>query len=474
MYKTKKVWMILFIALISISLLACGQEDPLAVGKTQINFWGWGDAAEVSVFRGLVNQYNETNTDNIYVNYTQRPASGYQSSMEQTLSGSRAPDIFYVGDGSLKTWVELDFLYDITEFVEQSDVIDLDNIWDTAVQRYRYDKDTRTSDEDSPLYALPKDIGPTVIYYNVDAFAEVGVTVISKDLDDPTITVAESVGYNIEEKIFNNRIAMTWEEAEELAKLLSREHNSNSPTDYGYYTEWWFNYLWSIGGDVITYENGNYRFSLGDTEANGENLPSNREAFEYFVSLSTQLNISPRPNTINTVGKTNYFTSERVAMMVDGRWSTVTIRRDARFEWDVAPLPKHENGVLAGHSGSMGFGIWNRSQRAQEAFKFMEFLAGPVGQSAQAETGFNVPNQIDIAHSDVFLQPNQSPRNAQAFLDAADHQTEGDWAYLPDGAWISVWAPTLNGAVLGGQMTVAQFFQQYTEATNNVLRSYTN
>ncbi len=469
----KKLWIFILMAAVVGLMVACDEEDPLAEGKTQINFWGWGDQSEVAVFRQLVDEYNETNQDNIYVNYTQKPASGYESSMEQTLSGSRAPDIFYVGDGTIKKWVELDYLYDITDLVEASSIIDLENIWPTAIQRYRYDKTTRTSESDSPLYALPKDIGPTVIYYNVDAMKAVGIEVISKDLDDSTITPEESVGYNAEEMIFNNRIPMTWEETETLSKLLTKKHNPSSPTDYGYYTEWWFNYVWSVGGDVLEYEDGTYRFSLGDTTSNGEGLPTNREAFQHFVDLSTVHETSPKPNTISTVGKTNYFTTGKVAMMVDGRWSTVTIRKDAKFDWDVAPLPKHENGVLAGHSGSMGFGIWKRSSKTAEAFKFMEFLAGPEGQAAQAETGFNIPNQIDLASTEVFLQSDQKPKNAQAFIDAAMYQKPGDWAYLPDGAWITVWAPTLNGAVLNGQLSVEQFFNQYTSATNSILVTYT-
>jgi len=467
----KKIAIIAVLILSILFLYACGDDDSIAKGKTQINFWGWGDQSEVAVFRQLVDYYNATNTDNIYVNYTQKPASGYETSMEQILSGSRGPDIFYVGDGSLKKWVELDLLYDITDLVAESEIIDLGEIWPTAVQRYRYDKTTRTSTPSSPLYALPKDIGPTVIYYNADAFRDVGVTIVSKDPDDPTVTENEMRGYNIEEKIFNNRIPMTWEEAEALAKLLTKSYNPASPTDYGYYTEWWFNYVWSIGGDVIAYDDGKWRFSLGDDRADG-NLPSTREAFEYFVSLSTKLNISPKPNTISTVGKTNYFTSGKVAMMVDGRWSTVTIRKDAQFDWDVAPLPKHKDGVPAGHSGSMGFAIWKHSRRAREAFKFMEFMAGPAGQAEQAKTGFNIPNQISLAQSDVFLQPDQKPKNAQVFVDAAYYQTPGDWAYLPDSAWISVWAPTLNGAVLNGQMSVDEFFATFTDQTNEMLKRY--
>ncbi|WP_025724391.1 ABC transporter substrate-binding protein [Acholeplasma granularum] len=470
----KKVLSITLLILSLSILAACGGKDPLAEGKTQINFWGWGDQSEVAVFRSLVDQYNETNEDNIFVNYTQKPSSGYESSMERTLSGSRAPDIFYVGDGTVKKWVELDYLYDITELVNNSEVIDLENIWPTAVSRYRYNKENRTSNETDPIYALPKDIGPTVIYYNADALKAVGVTIVSKDLDDATITSEEQQGFNLEAKIFNNRIPMTWEETQELSYLLTKKHNANAITDYGYYTEWWFNYVWSVGGDVLTMNNnGDYEFSLGSETPNGENLPSTRDAFKHFVDLSTVHETSPKPNTISTVGKTNYFTTGKVAMMVDGRWSTVTIRKDANFDWDVAPLPVHENGIQAGHSGSMGFGIWKRTSKSQEAFKFMEYLSGPIGQAAQSETGFNIPNQIDLANTEVFLQSDQKPKNAKTFIEAAMHQRPGDWAYLPDSAWITVWAPTLNGAVLNGQTNIDQFFNQVTSATNQILKTYT-
>lgn len=474
----KKLFILLLLILGSFFLYGCkDDDDPLKEGKTEIAFWGWGDKLEVEVFRQLVDTYNQTNDANVYVNYVQKPAASYESSMEQILSGTRAPDIFYVGDGSLKKWVELDFLYDITELVNKSEVIDLDDIWPQGIQRYRYDKTTKLSLETSPLYALPKDIGPTVIYYNVDALKVVGVTVVSKDLDDETITDEEKHGYNIEKKIFNNRIPMTWEEAQALSYLLTKSHNSNSPTDFGYYTEWWFNYVWSVGGDVVELNSENYyEWSLGKTTKNYSSsnveLPSNREAFKHFIDLSVVHKTSPKPNTISTTGKTNYFTSGKVAMMVDGRWSVVTIRRDAKFDWDVAPLPVHKDGVLAGHSGSMGFGIWKKSKKVEAAFDFMEYMAGPEGQSAQAETGFNIPNQISIANTEVFLQPNKKPANAQAFIDAVAYQRAGDWAMLPDGAWINVWAPTLNGSVLNGELSLDEFFNRFAQKTNELLRNY--
>lgn len=482
----KKRLVILLVVMFSLLLVSCkGKDDGGDLDlndttkQTTINFWGWGEAEEVAIFKNLINKFNEENEYNVKVNYTQKPSDGYVSSLEQILSGSRAPDVFLVGDGELKKWATLDFLLPVDNYIKDSTVIDTNDMWQSSISRYRFNTKNMTSNSEDPLYGLPKDVGPTVIYYNVDAFKSVGVTTISKSIDDPSITENEKRGYNPETKVFNNRIPMTWEECEELSKLLTKSYNSSSPTDYGYYTNWWFNYGWSVGGDVTHLdENGNFVFTLGDETSVGvgqdgvTQLPSMRDAFKYFVSLSTSLKISPKPNTLNSVGKTNYFSNGKVAMMVDGRWSVVTLRKDCSFEWDVAPLPKHKNGEQAGHSGSMAYGIWSKSKKPFAAYKFIEFMAGPEGQTALAKTGFNVPNQKSIANTDVFLQKDQMPKNSIVFLEAAEFQRPGDWTYLPDNAWIQEWAPVLNGSVLNGELSVESFFEQVTNKTNKILKQY--
>ena len=45
-----------------------------------------------------------------------------------------------------------------------------------------------------------------------------------------------------------------------------------------------------------------------------------------------------------------------------------------------------------------------RTSKGAEAFKFMEYLAGPIGQAAQAATGFNIPNQMDLAQTKCFYK----------------------------------------------------------------------
>ena len=55
--------------------------------------------------------------------------------------------------------------------------------------------------------------------------------------------------------VFNNRIPMNWDELEDLAMVFSPKANPNATqqfgTEYGMFTEWWFNYGWSVGGDCL-------------------------------------------------------------------------------------------------------------------------------------------------------------------------------------------------------------------------------
>lgn len=497
-------------------------------GKKIIEFWGWGDEAETSVFQQLVDQFN-AQSENVYVNFTKRPSGTYDQSL-QTKLGSRQPvDVAFVGDSSIKKFASISatpLIEDLTPYIENSDVINLDDMWDTQMQRFQFDTDTFQYSPNAPIWGLPKDLGPTVVCYNKTAMNLAEITVIENKPIEEITAEDEKHGYYVKnnQKYFNNSIPMTWEEMLEIGKILTKEQNPASPTDFGFYSQWWFFLGWSIGGDVIrfvendnpAYYGGYWDFTLGDTSRNyivkkgnsvivGEKtytegeiigykdkglltendklkcieLPSMREAFDFFVSLDTGKNaqgidignkISPKPS--DSIDST-LFTSGKLAMYVEGRYMVPEFRRDITFEWDVAPLPKHKDGIEAGHSGSMCLVMSSRSKNKAEAFSLIEYLSGPIGQEALVKTGFNVPNQKSLANSEVFLNSELPPFNNEVFLRAAQIQRGGDWTYLPDDAWIAIWAPTLNGDVRNGYKTIDQLFSLYSNDVKTKLKTYT-
>ena len=543
----------------------------------RVEFWINGDEYELEVFQDLVDRFNKKYEGSIQVDLKQKPSDGYETAVQTALMGSKL-DVFYVGDAGYKSYAEQGLLYDITDLVANSPIYDLSKMWSNVITRYKYDVNTKLSGTASGrYYGVPKDIGPTVIYYNETEFVKAGITIISVDADDLDaynngakddrgntksdvglggVTVKEYGYFTANgQKYFNNQIPMSWDETVEVANIL--QNSMSNPNAYGYFTEWWFNYGWSVGGDCIefiptsdsSYNGGWYDFTLSDgtpnyivaddvssvtvngttyyagqiisyqdklglnmTSSAGEiysknitsevlglvsegklnELPSQREAFTEFVRLAAKTStvvdtvdgeklygygITPTPASIGSdAGKTQAFAQGEIGMLVDGRWN-VTYFRDADsgvdFVWDVCPLPMYReynvsgfgaerevtvHGIEAGHSGSVGLCINNNSTVKNAAWKFIEFIGSEEGQSAQAEKGFAIPLQVELANSEVFLQSDKMPHNSKIFIDAAEIQGAGDWWYLTDNAWIDDWAGVLNGDVRNGKMSMTEFF----------------
>ncbi len=537
MKKFKRIVASVVCMLLALFLFAgCGSKVDLT-GKTVVTLWAWGDEAETNAFTQLFNDYNAENEDNIFVNFVKKPSSNYYTMLETALGGREPPDLFYVGDSYVKRYADK-YLEDLTPYVEKSSVIDLDDIWGTLMERYIFDTETYRYSEDAPSWGLPKDIGPTVIYYNEDVFKAAGITVISADDEDGDGQVSyngqtyEARGYDPEAKVFNNRIPVEWDlsgnsDFDQLNDLLASgtTDTSKHTSEWSFYSSWWFCFGWSVGGDCVqfvetddpAYNGGYYEFTLdndypnymvlednvmidGETYTAGafvdyysldymaehtdetanlvsqgkvKELPSILDAVEYWIDLFYN-DVSPSPRDISN--EASLFINQQVAMFVQGRYNVVDFRSNCNFAWDVAPLPKHADGVEAGHSGSMCVAMSKNSQQKEAAFKVLEYISGPEGQNALAETGFNVPNQISVATdpNGAFLSSDQRPYNNEVFLRAAEYERGGDWTYVTDDAWIEIWSPTFNGAVLNGEMTVEQMFATYKTRVNDQLKTYTS
>lgn len=313
---------------------------------TIINFWGWADKYEEAAFTQLVKNFNEKYAGVVKVNYTPKASSGYSDNFVVNMLGG--PDIAYAEEKYFKTYADQGVLYDVTEFYNTSvenyvssngiNGLDAADMFSYTTERYRYDPVTTTSLPNDPLYGIAKDLAPTAIYFNTKFFAAAGVTVVSET--EESIAAYNKLHPESKKQIkafyrengsyyFNKSIAMSWQECKELAQLLQTQGGA----PYGFFSEWWFNYGFSVGGDCIEYlktddeqfNGGYYEFTLNDSSKNyivkddyegelnvngtkysaGEiisyadkqsltdeqkaacnELPSQREAFTEFVRLS--------------------------------------------------------------------------------------------------------------------------------------------------------------------------------------------
>lgn len=199
---------------------------------------------------------------------------------------------------------------DTTEF----DVSDISEALMAAYKMEYVPKDGKTylnvSSENADLYGLPSGTSPSVIFYNTTMMAKSGIAVISMteeeiaeynaahgtnlvprgyhvyssnpaaDLVKVSSTTYNEVNlYGVKQenvtgyRVFNNKIAMNWEELYALAAVLTPSYNSANPgkaSEKGFTSEHWFWLGWSIGGDCLSYdeEAGTLKFTLGENNRN--------------------------------------------------------------------------------------------------------------------------------------------------------------------------------------------------------------
>lgn len=311
----KKFICVIFAAILfSVTLFGCG-----GVGNSNVKFWVYGDESELEIYTIMTEEFNETygKENGIKVDISTKPPGNYESLIQTVSTSKSGPDVFLCIEDNFKKWVNMGFLTDMTQYLDAVNDIDVSDVYATTVDRLRYDRENNTSNSDDPLYGLPLDTKPSALYYNESMFEKAGIIVISVDEENldawndgkvadnrgktradyeaehpelKGVTVPNKgyyrsiypytvdVGWTYPDEnevlVFNNCIAMNWDEIEDLAMLFTPSYNTSAAaefgTDFGYFNEWWFNYGWSVGGDCLTdlSGNGDWNFSLLDYTPN--------------------------------------------------------------------------------------------------------------------------------------------------------------------------------------------------------------
>ena len=413
-------------------LLLCLAAAPLTAqddGPIELTYLHWADPTADRVFQELIDQFNAENPD-IIITLEGVPSAGYVDFLLTSIAGGTPPDIALMPDGDFAVFAPRGALVSIEEFVNASEIIDLDAVWPSGPDRYRFDPETGQF-MTGPIYVLPRDVGPTALTINVDLFNELGVPL--PDLSVP----------------------MTWDELIATGTALTTDANGLHPNEEGFDAE----NLATVGIGTLTvpgwglgpiFSNGGHYVSEDGRTWIAHEDQNTIDALQFLSDLIHVHRITPPPTMLEGMNVWQLFDTGRVGMNWDGRWATTGYRERLDFEFDVRPFPVGNSGEIrafaagcsiSGWSGSVGLAIIAGSKGAEnpeQAYRFIEFIYGPAGQLAQAALGYNIPAQIELANTDAFLQPDQMPANAQIFLEAARCQLPGPWSFVPH--WF-VWQP---------------------------------
>lgn len=316
----KKAVCLLF-ALVMMAGMFTGCKGDDAGDSTVINFWVYGSTEQLAMYNKLVDTFNTTYAADkgFTVRLTTKPNGTYESTILYTANSDSGPDVILVADAEFKKYAAMGFFSDIQAELDAVTDIDISDVMSSVSDRFKYNVQTNTSSASDPFYALPLECQPMALYYNEDVLEAAGIIIISVDEEDMEAwnnnEIADKRGHkksdfaqlndiNVPKKgffrsenpyvsalgydwskvskneilVFNNRIAMNWDEVEDIASIFSAETNPDPQkksvtaynTTYGYFTENWFNYGWSVGGDCLmdlTGE-GDWNFSLLDPTSN--------------------------------------------------------------------------------------------------------------------------------------------------------------------------------------------------------------
>ncbi|MEV6278092.1 sugar ABC transporter substrate-binding protein [Nocardia sp. NPDC051832] len=215
-------------------------------------------------------------------------------------------------------------------------------------------------------YALPEQWSGVFLYYNRQLFATAGLTPPAR-WDD----------------------AWTFEEFLDAAQQLTRREGSRTK-QWGFADAWvpYFSaacFGMNNGAEWFTPSVNPTRTNLGD--------PRFAAGFQFYADLAVRHRVAPKVADQQSVSAPDLFRRGRAAMAMGGHWLYSEFAGQDDLDIDLTVLPRGPHGGPGAITdvGCTGLSIAADSPRIEQAWEFVKFATGPVGQAIVASSGLFVP-----------------------------------------------------------------------------------
>ena len=118
------------------------------------------------------------------------------------------------------------------------------------------------------------------------------------------------------------------------------------------------------------------------------------------------------------------FAVGKAAIALGGHWRYQTFMRADGLDFDVTSLPvgpRRQGRPARSNIGSTGLAIAASSQRKEQAWKFVKFATGPVGQALIGESSLFVPVLRSALNSTGFAKAHQRVGNLAVLTQGPAH-----------------------------------------------------
>ncbi len=366
------------LVLLMLAGVGCGRSTS---DITTLQLSTWGSAQEITVLKSLLSEFERTHP-RIHVDLLHIPENYYQK-LHILVAGDMAPDVIFTNSISFPIYAAHGVFRDLRPFLRKQSGLSEADFYTPALKAFTW----QGEQDQAILGALPRDISNVVIFYNKDLFKAAGVP-------EP-------------------KAGWTWEEFRQTALAVTQDRNNDGDADvfgFSFYSQpplFWLPFVWSAGGDL---------FSADLKHVMLDQAPA-LQGLQFYADLRNKWHVAPQKVESGGATMSQLFMQQKLAMMVNGRWSVPVLREQAKFNWDVVPLPVGPSGQSRVGIDASGYAIAATSPHPNESFELIRFLLSKEAISKVTESGLIVPARPDVAQSDVFLGVHQDPAHSRAFLD---------------------------------------------------------
>lgn len=357
---------------------AAGGPAAPAVASGQIALLITADPPEEAAYRTLLAAFQESEPL-VIIDLVNMPS--LNDMVRQLLldfaSGTPA-DLFLLSYRRYPAFAAKQTLTDLAPYLAASTVIRATDFYAQALDALTWQQQ---------LYGIPHNLSGLLVYYNKTLFDGAGVAYPNAD--------------------------WTWDDCVEMAQALTLDHDGDGVREvWGLGTDAITMrvapFIWMAGGDLVDEPDQPTRLALDTPEA--------RHALAWFVALQTEHGVVPDPVTEKAESHEARFINGRLAMYLESRRVTPSLRQHTSIDWDVAPLPRLDQPSTVLHADA--FCLAAQSQHKAAAWSLIEYATAPAGQTILTRTGRVVPSNKQVATSPAFLDPAAKPASSQHFIDA--------------------------------------------------------
>jgi multiple sugar transport system substrate-binding protein len=332
------------------------------------------------------------------------------------LAAGTAPDVWNQDASSLARLIDSGYVLDMNECVALVPELDLERFFPSVLAIHQ-------REEGGPIYGLPNDFTPMVIYYSNKALERAGV--------EPP------------------QAGWTWDEFVEFAKSVTLDANGNnalSPDfDAENVTQWgfrvrrfafeWIYRVWQNSSDVISPD--------GTTASGYLDSPESIAAITWLRDLVTEQQVAPPPTTLDQmvqqVGFLDRFLVGDFAMFDRGHWELVGLRANQNFEegaFGVVGQPQNTDRATVLYESGFVIRADIPEEKKLAACQFVAAATDRGYQDTKVLTGIAISG--NQAAAEAAIEQSADPAIEQAFFD------EVEFGRPPYGSVYANW-PTIEG-----------------------------